>query len=113
MKCNLSKFLETMGISTHGLAKKIGIPYPTMRNWVKGRSIPKSYNMDVLCAVLQCTIGELYEAEPVDIRYMPVLKHEHDKKEYIRQVTMDNLRLRTRLRDVNKKELAKLPRGDE
>ena len=113
MKCNLDKFLAEMGVSTHSFSKKVGIPYPTVRKWVKGSSIPKPYNLDVLCAILKCTIGDLYEAEAVDIKYMPVLKHDYDRKEYIRQVTMDNLRLRTRLRDVNKKELAKLPKGDE
>ncbi len=109
MKCKLRALLQEMGISVYAFCKKTGFNESTFRHWVAGRTFPNPYNIDVLCTVLKVSISDLFEHEPVEIPYMPVLKHERDKAEYVRETRMENLRLKARLRHVNKKELAKLP----
>ena len=51
--------------SLYKLAQKLNIPQQTVYSWAKGRTQPSYYNMDRLCDVLECTIDELFEPEPV------------------------------------------------
>ena len=51
--------------SLYRLAKELGLPQQTVYSWANGRTQPSYDNMDKLCEALDCTIGELFEAEPV------------------------------------------------
>ena len=51
--------------SLYRLAKEMGLPQQTVYSWASGRTQPSYENMDRLCEVLQCSVGELFEAEPV------------------------------------------------
>lgn len=51
--------------SLYKLAKELGLPQQTVYSWASGRTQPNYDNMDRLCDILDCAIGELLEAEPV------------------------------------------------
>lgn len=56
---------EKRGWSLYRLAKELGLPQQTVYSWANGRTQPSYDNMDRLCEVINCTVGELFEAEPV------------------------------------------------
>ncbi|MDD3593633.1 MAG: helix-turn-helix transcriptional regulator [Candidatus Gastranaerophilales bacterium] len=51
--------------SLYRLAKEIGLTQQTIYSWASGRTQPSYENMDRICDILKCTMGELFEAEPV------------------------------------------------
>ncbi len=53
------------GWSLYKLAKQMGLPQQTVYSWASGRTQPSYDNMDRLCDVLDCSVGELFEADPV------------------------------------------------
>ena len=53
------------GYSLYRLAIVLNMPQQTIYSWENGRTQPSYENMDRLCEVLECSIGDLLEAEPV------------------------------------------------
>lgn len=53
------------GWSLYKLAKVLNLPQQTVYSWASGRTQPSYENMDRLCETLGCSVGELFEAEPV------------------------------------------------
>lgn len=53
------------GYSLYRLAIVLNMPQQTIYSWVNGRTQPSYENLDRLCDVLECSIGDLLEAEPV------------------------------------------------
>ena len=56
---------EKKGWSLYKLAKELELPQQTVYSWANGRTQPSYCNMDRLCDVIDCSMGELFEAEPV------------------------------------------------
>lgn len=56
---------EKKGWSLYKLAKELHLPQQTVYSWASGRTQPSYENMDKLCDILECPIGELFETEPV------------------------------------------------
>lgn len=56
---------EKKSWSLYRLAKELGLPQQTVYSWANGRTQPSYDNMDKLCDVIGCNVGELFEAEPV------------------------------------------------
>jgi transcriptional regulator with XRE-family HTH domain len=56
---------EKKAWSLYRLAKELGLPQQTVYSWANGRTQPSYDNMDKLCDVIECAIGELFEAEPI------------------------------------------------
>lgn len=56
---------EKKGWSLYKLAKELQLPQQTVYSWANGRTQPSYENMDRLCEILDCSIGELFDAEPV------------------------------------------------
>jgi transcriptional regulator with XRE-family HTH domain len=52
------------GWSLYRLAKELGLPQQTVYSWANGRTQPSYENMDRLCEVICCAVGELFETEP-------------------------------------------------
>lgn len=59
---------EKKNWSLYRLAKELGLPQQTVYSWASGRTQPSYDNMDRLCDALDCTVGELFEADPVQAR---------------------------------------------
>lgn len=57
--------LEKKDWSLYRLAKELNLPQQTVYSWANGRTQPNYDNMDRLCDILDCTVGELFESEPV------------------------------------------------
>ena len=53
------------GWSLYKLAKVLNLPQQTVYSWASGRTQPSYENMDRLCDALDCTVGDLFESEPV------------------------------------------------
>ena len=53
------------GYSLYRLAIVLNMPQQTIYSWANGRTQPSYENMDRLCEVLECSIGDLLEAEHV------------------------------------------------
>ena len=53
------------GWSLYKLAKVLNLPQQTVYSWASGRTQPSYENMDRLCDALDCNVGDLFEAEPV------------------------------------------------
>ena len=53
------------GWSLYKLAKVLNLPQQTVYYWASGRTQPSYENMDRLCDALECSVGDLFEAEPV------------------------------------------------
>lgn len=56
---------QKKGWSLYKLAKYLNLPQQTVYSWASGRTQPSYENMDRLCEALNCNIGDLFEAEPV------------------------------------------------
>lgn len=56
---------DQKGWSLYKLAKELNLPQQTVYSWASGRTQPSYENMDRLCDILDCQVGELFEAEPV------------------------------------------------
>ncbi|MFA6661300.1 MAG: helix-turn-helix transcriptional regulator [Bacilli bacterium] len=52
--------------SLYRLSKELNLPQQTVYSWANGRTQPSYENMDKLCRILGCKIGELFEAELED-----------------------------------------------
>lgn len=68
MKIKLKQIANSRDLSLYGLAKLLGMPQQTIYSWGNGRTQPSYDNMDLLCHVLDCTIGDIFEAEPVQMK---------------------------------------------
>ena len=58
------------GYSLYRLAIVLNMPQQTIYSWANGRTQPNYENMDKLCEVLECTMADLFEAEPVQRKLM-------------------------------------------
>ena len=56
---------EKKSWSLYRLAKELGLPQQTVYSWANARTQPSYENMDKLCEIIECTVGELFEAEPI------------------------------------------------
>ena len=56
---------KNKGYSLYKLAKELKLPQQTVYSWANGRTQPSYENMDRLCDALECTIGDLFESEPI------------------------------------------------
>ena len=56
---------EKKGYSLYKLAQIMNLPQQTIYSWANGRTQPSYSNLDKLCAALECSVGELLEAEPI------------------------------------------------
>jgi DNA-binding Xre family transcriptional regulator len=66
MKIKLKEIaLERKAWSLYKLARELGLPQQTVYSWASGRTQPNYQNMDRLCDALDCGVGDLFEAEPV------------------------------------------------
>ncbi len=66
MKIKIKEVVKKMrGWSLYKLAKVLNLPQQTVYSWASGRTQPSYENMDRLCDALGCSIGDLFEAEPV------------------------------------------------
>ena len=52
------------GWSLYRLAKELSLPQQTVYSWANGRTQPSYDDMDRLCWVIGCSVGELFESEP-------------------------------------------------
>jgi len=55
--------------SLYRLAKELGLPQQTVYSWANGRTQPSYDNMDKLCEILGCTIGDLFESESLSEKF--------------------------------------------
>ncbi|MBQ2984770.1 MAG: helix-turn-helix transcriptional regulator [Candidatus Gastranaerophilales bacterium] len=65
MKIKLKETAFKKGMSLYKLAKVMDLPQQTIYSWAKGRTQPSYLNLDKLCNILECEIGDILEAEPV------------------------------------------------
>ncbi len=66
MKIKLKETVKIKkGWSLYKLAKVLNLPQQTVYSWASGRTQPSYENMDRLCETLGCSIGDLFESEPV------------------------------------------------
>ncbi len=56
---------QKKGWSLYKLAKVLNLPQQTVYSWASGRTQPSYENMDRLCETINCTVADLFEAEPV------------------------------------------------
>lgn len=66
MKVKIRELAEKKGWSLYRLAVNMGLPGQTVFGWANGRTQPSYANMDKLCSYLDCTMGDLFESEPVE-----------------------------------------------
>ena len=57
--------LKNKGYSLYKLAQVMNLPQQTIYSWAKGRTQPSYVNLDKLCNILECCVGDILEAEPV------------------------------------------------
>lgn len=66
MKIKIKEAVKKIkGWSLYKLAKVLNLPQQTVYSWASGRTQPSYENMDRLCDALECSIADLFEAEPV------------------------------------------------
>lgn len=66
MKIKIKETVKKMkGWSLYKLAKVLNLPQQTVYSWASGRTQPSYENMDRLCDALDCSVGDLFEAEPI------------------------------------------------
>ena len=67
MKVNIKKLAKAKGWTLYRLAKEMDLNEQTVYSWGAKSTQPGYANMERLCEVLGCTIGELFECEPVSL----------------------------------------------
>lgn len=65
MKIKIKEAVKLKDWSLYKLAKVLNLPQQTVYSWASGRTQPSYENMDRLCDALECSVGDLFEAEPV------------------------------------------------
>lgn len=66
MKIKIKEAVKKLkGWSLYKLAKVLNLPQQTVYSWASGRTQPSYENMDRLCNALDCSVSDLFEAEPV------------------------------------------------
>ena len=66
MKVKIKEYAKTAkNWSLYKLAQELGQPQQTVYSWASGRTQPSYDNWDRLCAILDCKVDNLLEAEPV------------------------------------------------
>jgi len=66
MKIKIKEAVKKMkNWSLYKLAKELNLPQQTVYSWASGRTQPSYENMDRLCDILECSVSDLFEAEPV------------------------------------------------
>jgi len=66
MKVKLKEIAkQNKNYSLYKLAQELNVPQQTVYSWAKGRTQPSYINLDKICDILDCSIGDILEAEPV------------------------------------------------
>ena len=66
MKIKLKEAAKNLkGYSLYRLAIVLNMPQQTIYSWANGRTQPSYENLDKICEALECSIGDILEAEPV------------------------------------------------
>jgi len=66
MKIKIKEYAKTAKEwSLYRLAKEMCLPQQTIYSWASGRTQPSYENIDKLCAILECSLADLFETEPV------------------------------------------------
>lgn len=60
---------QKKGWSLYKLAQVLDLPQQTVYSWASGRTQPSYENMDRLCDAIGCSVGELFEAEPIQKKF--------------------------------------------
>ena len=63
MKIKLKETAFKKGMSLYKLAKVMDLPQQTIYSWAKGRTQPSYLNLDKLCNILECEIGDILEED--------------------------------------------------
>lgn len=66
MKVKLRELMYEKGLTAYYIAKVINVAHQTVYSWINGRTMPCKKNIDKLCTLLDCEIGDLYQAEKID-----------------------------------------------
>jgi DNA-binding XRE family transcriptional regulator len=68
MRVKLKEFaMQRKGWSMYKVAQLLELPQQTVYSWSSGRTQPGYLAMDKLCALLECTLNDLFEPEPVQL----------------------------------------------
>lgn len=66
MKIKIKEAAKNLkGYSLYRLAAVLNMPQQTIYSWANGRTQPSYENLDKICDALECSIGDILEAEPV------------------------------------------------
>lgn len=57
--------MKKKGWSLYKLAQELELTQQTVYSWANGRTQPSYINMDKLCDALDCSLSDLFEAEPI------------------------------------------------
>ena len=69
MKIKIRETAEAKkGWSLYRLAKEIGASQQSIYAWQSGKTKPHFEALDLICSVLGCGVGDLLEAEPVEVK---------------------------------------------
>lgn len=60
MKVHIKEMARRKGYSLYKLALIMGLPQQTVYSWASQRTQPNYDNMDRLCTILECNMGELF-----------------------------------------------------
>ena len=71
-------YRNQIGISQRALAKKIGVSQQCVAKWETGNGNPRSDKLPLLAAVLNCTVDELFVADPATKRAHKKRRNGHD-----------------------------------
>jgi transcriptional regulator with XRE-family HTH domain len=59
---------DRKGWSLYRLARELALPQQTVYSWASGRTQPGYAHMELLCSILECTMNDLFEPEPLQKR---------------------------------------------
>ena len=66
MKIKIKEYAkESKNWSLYKLAQMLNLPQQTVYSWASGRTQPSYDNLDKICDILECKVGDILEAEPV------------------------------------------------
>lgn len=84
------------GFSLYKLAKEMKLPQQTVYSWASARTQPGYENMERLCKVLDCEIGDLLEKNGNELAIPLLTQEEYDSGLKNEQKRMENIRERAK-----------------
>lgn len=85
---NLNYYLHMKNLSRRKLSEQLGIPYPTIADWAKGKKLPRVENLNQLAKFFGVSLSDLIEKKSFFEQQDCSINNDHNKRVEISPKTL-------------------------